>query len=83
MSSQKKANIPPDLHRPDAAHSADVPLPPLMTAPELVEYLRLPTLAALYTLRHRGGGPPAIRIQRQLLFRHSDVEHWLTSQMET
>lgn len=64
----------------DAAHKQGVT--PLMTAPELVEYLRLPTLAALYTMRTRGGGPPAIRIQRQLLFRRTDVDVWLTSRVE-
>jgi hypothetical protein len=73
---------PSDVHSAlaDAAHKESVT--PLMTARELVDYLRLPTLDALYTMRTRGGGPPAVRIQRQLLFRRADVEAWLASRVE-
>lgn len=40
------------------------------------------TATAIYTMRCRGDGPPAIRIGRTLRFRSSDVEAWLDSKAE-
>lgn len=57
-------------------------MPALITAPELVDYLRLPSLAALYKMRERGEAPPAVKIQRALLFRRDDVDTWLATKVE-
>lgn len=40
------------------------------------------TPGAIYTMRCRGGGPPAIRIGRTLRWRRSVVEMWLESNAE-
>jgi predicted DNA-binding transcriptional regulator AlpA len=63
-----------------AAHNQDMPA--LITAPELVDYLRLPSLAALYKMRERGDAPPAVKIQKALLFRRDDVDTWLATKVE-
>lgn len=54
-------------------------LPRLITSDELVTFLRLPSLDALYSLRARGGGPKARRVGRQLVYREDDVLAWLES----
>ena len=48
----------------------------LMTPAELSEYLQKP-IATLYAWRHRGEGPPAIKVGRDLRWRRVDVEKWL------
>jgi excisionase family DNA binding protein len=53
----------------------------LLTSDETAEALRM-SVAALYTMRHRDGGPPAIRVGRKLLFRESDLERWLAERAE-
>ena len=50
-----------------------------MTPDELAELLRVP-VATLYAWRHKGIGPPAIRVGRHLRYRGSDVEKWLEQQ---
>jgi len=55
-----------------------------------MEFLSVRDLAALlnvpvhvvYGLRHRGEGPPATRVGRELRFARRDVERWLESRRE-
>ncbi|CAI7979451.1 hypothetical protein FRAHR75_620017 [Frankia sp. Hr75.2] len=49
---------------------------PLMTVDEVAEYLRT-TPTALYTMRHRGEGPPAVKVGRKLLYARSDLDAYL------
>ncbi len=42
---------------------------------ELAERHRT-TSAAVYSRRHKGGGPPGIRVGKALLFAEADVEAW-------
>lgn len=49
---------------------------PLLTPPELADYLGVP-IKTLYTWRYRHEGPPALRIGRHLRYRRGDVEEWL------
>lgn len=65
-----------------AAHRAEMDARPLMTAPEVVDYLRLPSVPALYTMRTRGSLPPAIKVQRQLLWRRADIDAWVATRVE-
>jgi excisionase family DNA binding protein len=53
----------------------------LLTSGETAKALRL-SVAALHTMRHRGGGPPAVRVGRKLLFRESDIEQWVAERAE-
>jgi hypothetical protein len=56
----------------------------LYTTDELAEYLRRER-SAIYWMRYRGLGPPAIRVgagRGRLLFRHSDVEKWLAARAD-
>jgi excisionase family DNA binding protein len=52
-----------------------------LTAGEVAERLRM-SVAALYSLRHRGEGPPAIRLGRRVLFPESELERWLAERLE-
>ncbi|MDP6481815.1 MAG: helix-turn-helix domain-containing protein [Acidimicrobiales bacterium] len=49
----------------------------LMTIQDLSEYLRVP-VATIYYWRHRGEGPPALKVQRALRYRREDVDAWIT-----
>lgn len=49
---------------------------PFRTIDEVAEFLRT-TPAALYTMRHRGEGPPGIKIGRKLLYAQSDLDAYL------
>ena len=51
----------------------------LLSARELAEYLGRP-LATIYSWSYRGEGPPGIKTGRELRYRESDVERWLTRQ---
>jgi|TARA_B100000315_G_scaffold214880_1_gene213701 excisionase family DNA binding protein len=48
-----------------------------MTIQDLSEYLRVP-VATIYYWRHRGEGPPALKVQRALRYRREDVDAWIT-----
>lgn len=47
-----------------------------MTADEVAQELRLPSVKTLYAWRYRKIGPPAARIGRHLRYRRSDVDAW-------
>jgi len=51
----------------------------LWTPDDLSDYIKKPK-ATLYAWRHRGLGPPAIRVGRDLRYRPADVEKWLEEQ---
>ena len=50
--------------------------PPLLTADELAEFLRL-TRSAVYTMVARGELPGVVKIGRRLRFRREAVLEWL------
>lgn len=52
---------------------------PLLKPAEVAEYLGVPK-PTLYQWRHKGEGPPALRVGRHLRYRRSDVEAWLEAQ---
>lgn len=47
-----------------------------LTAPETAERLRT-TPQALYNMRHRGEGPPAVQVGRRLLYDEADLDAYL------
>ncbi|GAA4226084.1 hypothetical protein GCM10022254_09860 [Actinomadura meridiana] len=47
-----------------------------LTAREVVEQYKLPSLAALYTMRSRGKGPKGHRFGRDLKFHLADLKAW-------
>lgn len=49
----------------------------LATAVEVAEYL-LTTESGLAAMRHRGSGPPFIKVGRRVLYRWADVADYLT-----
>jgi excisionase family DNA binding protein len=53
----------------------------MMTPSQVAEYLSVP-VATLYAWRHRGGGPPAIRVGKHLRYRREDVERWLDARAD-
>jgi excisionase family DNA binding protein len=55
---------------------------PLLTVKEVADYLRL-TPGALYVQRHRGKLPGAlgIRVGKKLLYRTSDIDHFLDERL--
>ncbi len=53
----------------------------LLTPQELADYLHVP-LKTVYGWRHRGLGPAGFRVGRHVRFRRSDVELWITGQLE-
>ena len=48
----------------------------LMSVTEVAEYFGVPK-RVLYNLRHRGDGPKAVRIGRELRFDPADILAWL------
>lgn len=48
----------------------------LMSTQELADYLRVP-VGTLYSWRHEGRGPVAVKVGRHLRFRIEDVEAWI------
>ena len=48
----------------------------LLTPSDLSVYLGVP-INTLYQWRHRGDGPPAVRVGRHLRYRSRDVEAWV------
>jgi predicted DNA-binding transcriptional regulator AlpA len=53
----------------------------LLTAADVAALLRK-SLPSFYQLRHRGDGPPAVRIDGRLRFRPEDVRRWLEDHVE-
>lgn len=51
---------------------------PVVTLPELADYLHVP-VQTIYDLRAKGRGPRGFRVGRCLQFRKSEVEAWLAS----
>lgn len=49
---------------------------PLMTTEQSADFLQKP-VATLYAWRHRGEGPPAYKVGRDLRYRREEVEGWL------
>lgn len=56
-------------------------LDPLLSAQQLADYLNVP-LATLYAWRHRRQGPPGFRAGRHLRYRKSDIDQWITEQVQ-
>jgi predicted DNA-binding transcriptional regulator AlpA len=56
---------------------------PLWGPEELSEFLGDIPLDTLYYWRHRGEGPPALKVGRHLRYRPEDVRRWLDSRVET
>lgn len=54
----------------------------LLTVVETSDRLRKP-VNTLYAWRHRGYGPPAIKVGRTLLYRRGDVDDWLATLVRT
>ncbi|MFV0459825.1 MAG: helix-turn-helix transcriptional regulator [Actinomycetales bacterium] len=52
-------------------------LEPVLTTSELAAHLGVP-VQTIHDLRHHGRGPRGIRIGRELRFRLSEIEAWLT-----
>lgn len=67
------------LRGTDVTGSA-VTTPRALAAPAAVAaYLGVP-IATLYNWRYRGKGPMSIKVGRNVRYRWSDVEAWLTAQ---
>ncbi|MEE9228005.1 MAG: helix-turn-helix domain-containing protein [Acidimicrobiia bacterium] len=56
-------------------------LEPLLSTQELAEFLHVP-IATIYAWRYRQQGPPGFRVGRHLRYRRSDVEEWISHQLE-
>ncbi len=56
-------------------------LEPLLTAQKLADLLNVP-IATIYTWRYLGTGPPGFRVGRHLRYRQSDLERWITKQLD-
>lgn len=48
----------------------------LLTVDELAEFLQVPK-ATIYGWRHKGDGPPGVKIGRYVRFRRGAVEDWI------
>ena len=53
----------------------------LLSPRDLAGYLDVP-LKTVYGWRHRGLGPAGFRVGRHLRYRRSDVEEWISAQLE-
>jgi excisionase family DNA binding protein len=53
----------------------------LLSIQEVADYLGVPH-RTLYAWRHRGKGPPAIRVGGHLRYKPEDVEAWLEHQRD-
>lgn len=49
---------------------------PLLTMQDLAAELQVP-IGTIYQWRHRGEGPPGLRVGRGVRFRRADVDRWL------
>jgi predicted DNA-binding transcriptional regulator AlpA len=48
----------------------------------VIEHVGL-SRSAFYALRHEGGGPPAYKIGKRLMFKWADVEAWIETKRDT
>ncbi|MFC9296925.1 helix-turn-helix transcriptional regulator [Streptomyces sp. NPDC057011] len=53
---------------------------PKATPEEVAAYLQVP-VGTLYQWRHKGYGPPAVRIGKHLRYTWSDVDAWWAAQV--
>lgn len=53
----------------------------LLTAKDLADYLGVP-ITTVYAWRHRGNGPPGLRVGRHLRFRVGDVAQWVAKRID-
>lgn len=53
-----------------------------MSPEDLAEYLGIP-VATIYQWRHKGYGPPAVKIGRHLRYRRIGVDAWIAQQEGT
>ena len=51
----------------------------VLTTEEVAAYLKVP-VETLYTWRHKGTGPPALKVGRHLRYRVRDLAAWLEEQ---
>jgi predicted DNA-binding transcriptional regulator AlpA len=54
---------------------------PIVTPGQLADFLGVP-VATLYAWRYTGDGPPGFRVGRHLRYRWSDIEAWISGQLE-
>lgn len=59
--------------------SSGAPLAPLWTIQDVSAFLAVP-VGTLYQWRHRGDGPPAIRLGKHLRFDPESVRRWVSEQ---
>lgn len=62
-------------------HPSKVSLEDLLSAQELADYLDVP-LKTIYAWRYRGRGPRGFRVGRHVRFRLTDVQLWVSDQVE-
>jgi hypothetical protein len=51
--------------------------PAFLTSQDLANMLQLPSVLTVYEWNKKGAGPPYYRVDRQLLYRKSEVLKWL------
>ncbi|WP_082590824.1 AlpA family transcriptional regulator [Phycicoccus sp. Soil748] len=75
MRRQRTTDEPP---RPTS--SKVVAIEPLWTIHDVSKYLGVP-VGTLYQWRHRGMGPPAVRLGKHLRYQPAAVRTWVTEQV--
>jgi excisionase family DNA binding protein len=63
----------------DTTQKADAATVPLWTIQDVSAFLAVP-VGTLYQWRHRGEGPPALRLGRHLRFEPTAVKRWALNQ---
>lgn len=54
---------------------------PLLTPDDVAAFLGVPK-ATLYAWRHRGEGPPALRVGRHIRYPQEPLDEWLSTRLE-
>ena len=62
-------------------HPSKASLERLLSAQDLADYLDVP-LKTIYAWRYRGQGPRGFRVGRYVRFRSTDVQLWVSDQLE-
>ena len=62
-------------------HPSKASLERLLSAQELADYFDVP-LKTIYAWRYRGQGPRGFRVGRHVRFRLTDVQLWVSDQLE-
>ncbi|WP_345503070.1 helix-turn-helix transcriptional regulator [Pedococcus ginsenosidimutans] len=65
---------------PRTTSSKVVAIEPLWTIHDVSKYLGVP-VGTLYQWRHRGMGPPAVRLGKHLRYQPAAVRTWVTEQV--